>query len=339
MQPTLSVPPYVAVLEMVLAHWNSASICAVAKLGIADELESGPKTTAQLAAALNLHEDSLYRVLRALAGLGIFYEGENRTFSQTPHSEVLRTNATPSLRYAAAMLIDHWQFRSIQAICENVQNGRTALNQVFGMGLFEYLQTDPEQAFRFNRGMTDLSSGDGPAIVASYDFSGFTHIVDIGGGAGGLLATILASAPHLRGTLFDQGSVIEQAKKDGILAPFGGRCELAAGSFFEAVPEGADGYIMKHIMHDWEDEQAVIILGNIRRVINPKGKLLIADRVIGLPNEPDPRKFFDIAMMTIPGGRERTESEWNSLTAAAGFRITKIVPTPGPLSIIETLPI
>lgn len=320
---------------MVLAQWNSAAISAAAKLGVADQLESGPKTTRDLAAALKVQEEPLYRILRALAGAGIFREGENRTFSQTPLSEVLRTNATPSLRYAAAMMIDDWQFRSLQAICTTVENGRPAVDNIQGMGLFEYLGAHPDQAFRFNRGMTDLSSGDAPAVVASYDFSGFDHIVDIAGGAGGMLAAILASAPKLRGTLFDMPSVIAQAKTDGLLAQFAGRCELMSGDFFESVTEGADAYIMKHIIHDWEDSQASKILGNCRRAMKPNGKLLVVDRVIGPPNAPDPKKFFDVAMMLMPGGRERTEPEWHSLFAASGFRVTRIIPTPGPHSIIE----
>lgn len=322
-------------IEMVLAQWSSAAICAAAKLGVADQLESGPKTTKDLASLLNIHEDSLYRVLRALAGLGIFHEGENRTFSQTPLSEVLRTNATPSLRYAAAILIDDWHFRSLQAICSTIENGRAAVANVFGTDLFEYLQTHPDQALRFNRGMTDLSSGDAPAVVASYDFSGFGHIVDVAGGAGGLLAAILASAPNLRGTLFDMPSVIEQAKTDGILASFAARCELASGDFFEAVPEGADAYIMKHIIHDWNDQRAAKILSNCRRAMKPTGKLLVVDRVIGPPNAPDPKKFYDLAMMLMPGGRERTEPEWNALFAASGFRAARIISTAGQDSVIE----
>jgi len=187
--------------------------------------------------------------------------------------------------------------------------------------------------------MTDLSSGEGPAVVATYDFSGFAHIVDVAGGAGGLLAAILASTPKLRGTLFDQPSVIEQAKSDAILVPFADRCEIVGGDFFEGVPAGADAYIMKHIIHDWEDERATKILSNCRRAMKPGGKLLVVDRVIGPPNAPDPKKFFDVAMMLMPGGRERTEPEWKALYAASGFRLTRILPTPAPHSIIEGVPV
>jgi SAM-dependent methyltransferase len=320
---------------MVFAQWNAAAISAAAKFGVADQLESGPKTTKELASVLNLHEDSLYRVLRALAGLGIFHEGENHTFSQTPLSDVLRTKAKPSLRFAAASMLDNWQYRPFQGICTTIENGRTAAVNVLGAELFDYLGDHPDEAFSFNRCMTDLSSGEAPAVVATYDFSGFERIVDVAGGAGGLLAAILASTPKLRGTLFDQPMVIEQAKSDAILAPFGDRCELVGGSFFEAVPSGADAYIMKHIIHDWDDEHAAKILINCRRAMKPGGKLLVVDRVIGPPNAPDPKKFFDVAMMLMPGGRERSEPEWKALYADAGFRITRIIQTPAPHSIIE----
>lgn len=334
-----SASPYAVVFEMVLAQWNAAAISAAAKFGIADQLESGPKTTRELASALNLHEDSLYRVLRALAGVGIFHEGENRTFSQTPLSDVLRTNAKPSLRYVSAMMLEDWQYRSVQAICSTVENGLPAVANVFGAGLFEYLGAHPDEAVNFNRGMSDMSSGEAPAVVATYDFSSFSHIVDVAGGAGGLLAAILQATPKLRGTLFDQQSVIEQSKRDGLLASFGDRCKTASGSFFEAVPDGADAYIMKHIIHDWDDDRSVQILRNCKRAMKPGGKLLVVDRVIGPPNAPDPKKFFDVAMMLMPGGRERTEEEWSALFAAAGFRITRILPMPVPDSIIEGVPV
>lgn len=330
--------PYIAMVEMVLAQWTSVAISAAARLGVADHLESGPRTTKELASLMKVHEDALYRLLRALAGLGVFYEGENRSFSQTPLSELLRTNGSPTLRYAAAMMIDPWQIGSMQAINSTIENGQAAITNVFGKGLFEYLHEHPDEAFRFNRGMMDLSSGDVLALLAAYDFSAFDHIVDVGGGTGRVLAGILEKFPALRGTLFDQPSVIEQAKKDGILDSYKARCDFAGGSFFESVPVHADAYIMKHIIHDWEDEQAEKILRNCRRAMQPTGKLLVVDRVIGPPNAPDPRKFFDVAMMLIPGGRERTESEWNALFAASGFRVARIVPTPGPHSVIEGTP-
>jgi SAM-dependent methyltransferase len=335
MQPTPAGSSFAAMIEMLFGSWTSISLAAAAKFGVADQLESGPKTTKDLAAVLKVHEESLYRVLRALAGVGVFHEDENRAFSQTPLSEVLRTNAKPSLRFVAATLLDNWHLGNLLGICSTVENGRPAAENLRGMGLFEYLASHPDEAAGFNKCMTDLSSGEGPAVAASYDFSRFEHIVDVAGGAGGMLGAILSSAPKLRGTLFDQPSVIEQAKSDGLLDSFGGRADMVGGDFFEGVPAGADAYIMKHIIHDWDDERATKILGNCRRAMKPGGTLLVVDRVIGPPNAPDPKKFFDVAMMLIPGGRERTEPEWNELFAKSGFRVTRIVPLPIPHSVIE----
>ncbi len=278
-------------LEMILAHRRSTAICAAAQLGIADHLEDGPKTSEELASLLHVREDPLYRVLRALAGLGIFHEGANRAFSQTPLSGLLRTNAAPTLRHAAMMQMDDWQLHSFQAMRSSIENGRPALENLYGKSFFEYLPAHPDLEFRFNRAMTDLSSGDAPALVAAYDFSRFGHLADIAGGTGNMLAAILSSAPELRATLFDRASVIEQAKTEGLLAAFAGSCEFAAGDFFAAVPEGADAYLLKHIVHNWDDEPAVRILRNCRRAMRPHSRLLIADRVLGPPNEPDPKNF------------------------------------------------
>ena len=339
MHPAPSAPPFAVLLEKISSAWESLSIAAIARLGVADCLESGPKTTARIAAELNLHEDSLYRVLRALAGSGIFFEGDGRTFSQTPLSALLCTNARPSLRYCAMMSLDDWYHKGFQAVAETIANGRTGMHNVFGMEMFGYLQKNPAEAENFNKGMTDLSSGEAPAVVASYDFSGFSHIVDVGGGMGLLLAAVLESAPGLRGTLFDMPYVIEQARSAPTLAPHAGRCDFVGGDFLEGVPAGADAYIMKHIIHDWDHERSAKMLGNCRRSMKPGGKLLVVDRVIGAPNEPDAKKYFDIAMMVWPGGRERDHAEWRALFHASGFRLERVIPTPGPHSILEGAPV
>jgi hypothetical protein len=322
-------------LDLLVSQWISFAVSAAAKLGIADELEAGPQTTADLAKKLNLHEDSLYRLLRALAGNGIFHEEAGRTFSQTPLSELLRTNAKPRLRYAAAMFLDDWHHAAFQSICKSVENGHTGVANAFNVELFELLGKNPDQASSFNEGMTDLSSGEAPAVTAAYDFSGFDHIVDIAGGHGGLLAAILGKTPKLRGTLFDLPSVIEQAKKAPHLAPFADRCSFEGASFFDGVTPGADAYIMKHIIHDWDDERATQILANCRKAMRPGGKVIVVDRVIEPPNAPDPKKYFDIVMMMLPGGRERNEEEWRSLFPKAGLRLQRIIPTSVPHSILE----
>jgi len=206
------------------------------------------------------------------------------------------------------------------------------------MSIFEYLPSHPEEAVNFNNAMTDLSSGDGPAVVASYDFSVFERIVEVGGGTGALLAAILESAPNLRGVLFDLPYVIEQARTAPILAGFASRCEFATGSFLDAVPAGADAYIMKHVIHDWDDERSVRILSNCRQAMCPGAKLLVVDRVLGAPNAPDQGKLMDLEMMVLPGGIERSEPEWRKLFAASGFRLERIISMPAPQSILEATP-
>jgi hypothetical protein len=340
MQPDVgnAMAPFAVLFQMVNAKWVSSAISVAAKLGIADSLESGPKTTQQLARELNLHEPSLYRLLRALASVGVFHEGEDRLFSQTPLSDLLRSNAKPSLRNVAMMLIDSWHIKDWAELGWSIATGRPAAEKVLGTNMFEYLSAHPEEAANFNNAMTDLSQGDGPAVVASYDFSRFEYIVDVGGGAGALLAAILESAPKLRGALLDIPYVIEQARRGPMLASFAGRCEFAGGSFLDGVPQGADAYILKHIIHDWDDELATRILSNCRQAIRGDGTLLVVDRIVGPPNQPDQAKFFDLEMMVNPGGLERSEIQWRKLFATSGFRLERIIPMPTPQSILEATP-
>jgi O-methyltransferase domain/Dimerisation domain len=340
MQPEHSpaIPPFAMLFQMVNAKWVSSAISVAAKLGIADHLESGSKTTQQLAQELNVHEMSVYRLLRALASVGVFHEGEDRLFSQTALSEPLRSHAKPSLRNMAMMLIDGWHSQNWAALDWTVKTGRPGSEKVFGMSIFEYLSGHPEEAVNFNNAMTDLSQGDGRAVVASYDFSRFKHIVDVGGGVGALLASILASAPKLRGTLLDLPHVVEHARKGPILSNLSARCEFAERSFLEAVPQGADAYIMKHVIHDWDDEHAAKILFNCRQAMHSDGTLLVVDRIVGPPNQPDQAKLLDLEMMVIPGGLERSEPEWQKLFATSGFRLERIIPLPTHQSILEATP-
>ena len=239
-EPSHTTPPYVALTRMCIGNWISAAISVAARLGIADYLDSGPKTTQELAEQLTVHEGSFYRLLRALTSVGIFQEGESRTFSQTSLSAPLRTNARPCLRHAAMMTWDEWHARSWAELAWSIQTGRPASEKAHGMTMFEYFSKHPEQSVTFNNAMHDLSSGDAAAVVASYDFSKFHHIIEVGGGTGLLLEAILESAPHSRGTLFDLPHVIEQAQKAAALSKFSGRCGFASGSFFDSVPPAAE---------------------------------------------------------------------------------------------------
>jgi len=324
---------------MVLGKWVSNAISAAAHFGIADHLESGPKSPKDLASLTGTQEQPLYRLLRANASVGVFTELEDGRFAQTPLSEPLRSNAKPCVRNVAMMLTDDWHTRSWEQLPWCLETGKPASYKLNGMGMFDWMARNPEKTVNFNNAMTDFSQGDSAAILQSYDFSHFEHIVDVAGGHGTLLAAILDQAPKLRGTLFDMAHVIEGAKKAGILERFGSRCSLETGSFFDSVPVGADAYIMKFIIHDWYDPECIKILGHCRKGIRTGGRLLVVDQVVPAGNEPSISKIVDLEMLVLPGGMERTEHQFRALFEASGFRLERVIPTPGVQSIIEGIPV
>jgi hypothetical protein len=327
---------------MLLGKWVSNAISAAAHFGIADHLESGPKSPKELASLIGTQEQPLYRLLRANASVGVFTELEDGRFAQTPLSDPLRTNAKPCVRNMAMMLTDDWHIRSWEQLPWCVETGKPASYKLNGMPMFDWMGQHPEKTVNFNNAMTDMSQGDAAVIVQSYDFSRFEHIVDVAGGHGTLLAAILDQAPSSsktpRGTLFDLPHVIDGAKKAAILDRFADRCTLEAGSFFESVP-AADAYIMKYIIHDWYDPECIKILSQCRKGIRPGGRLLVVDQVVPPRNEPGVSKLMDLEMLVLPGGMERTEKEFHELFTASGFRLERIIPTPGIQCIIEGVPV
>ncbi|HEX5431894.1 MAG TPA: methyltransferase [Bryobacteraceae bacterium] len=331
-------PPHAALLQMLTGKWVSFMISAVAKFGIADHLKSGPRSVEELASVTGTQKRALYRLLRAAAGVGIFAELADGRFEQTPLSDPLRSDANPCVRNMALFLVDEFHMRSWEQLPWCVETGRPGPYKIYGMGAFDWLTKHPEEGVNFNNAMTDMSQSDAPAIASSYDFSQFERIVDVAGGHGTLLAAILEKTPHLRGILLEMPHVAEEARKSPILAAYRDRAEILGGSFFEQVPE-ADAYIMKHIIHDWDDPEAIKILSNCRKAIRPGGKLLVADKVVPGGNEPSLSKLMDLEMMVMPGGLERTEPEWRELFAASGFRLTNIVTPPGMNCIIEGVPV
>jgi len=324
---------------MLLGKWVSSAISAAAHFGIADHLESGPKSPKELSVLTGTQERPLYRLLRANASVGVFTELEDGRFAQTPLSEPLRTNAKPCVRHMAMMLTDDWHIRCWEQLPWCVETGKPASYKLHGTGMFDWMAKHPEKTGNFNQAMTDLSSGDASAVVQGYDFSQFEHIVDVAGGHGALLAAILDHTPKLRGTLVEMPHVIEGAKKAGLLERFADRCSLEAASMFESVPAGADAYIMKFIIHDWYDPECVKILGNCRKGIRPGGRLLVVDQVVPARNAPGVSKLMDLEMLVLPGGMERTEEEFRELFGASGFRLERIIPTPALQSIIEGIPV
>ena len=295
---------------MVLGKWVSEARFPRPRISALPIIWSpGPKTPKELALLTGTQERPLYRLLRANASVGVFTELEDGRFAQTPLSDPLRSNAKPCVRNMAMMLADDWHIRSWEQLPWCVETGKPASYKLNGMPMFDWMAQNPGKTVNFNNAMTDLSQGDSAAIIQSYDFSAFEHIVDVAGGHGTLLAAILDQAPELRGTLFDMPHVIEGAKKARILDRFGDRCTLVTGSFFENVP-AADAYIMKSIIHDWYDPECNKILSLCRKGIRPGGRLLVVDQVVPVGNEPALSKIVDLEMLVLPGGMERTEKEF-----------------------------
>ena len=331
------VAPAVALRELIGGFRATQLIYVAAKLGIADLLKHGPKTSDELAESVGAQPHALYRVLRALAGLGIFEEGRDGRFDLTPLAEPLRTGVPGSLRAWAVINGGEWQ-RSWGDLMYSVRTGRPAFDNVYGMGFWEYHDKNPETAESFNEGMSEIAERVLAGVVEAYDFSGATTAVDVGGGHGSLIAAILKANPHLRGVLFDKPAVVESARAAIEARGLAGRCELVAGDFFESVPGGADLHLLKWIIHDWDDDRAIMVLRSCRHALAGNGKLLVVERVIPPGNEPSEGKLGDIMMLVLMGGLERTEAEYRALFAKAGFTLTRIVPTASPFSVIEGVP-
>jgi hypothetical protein len=323
---------------MMTGYWGAQAVYIVAKLGVADLLTDGPRPVEELAAATNSHASSLYRLLRALASVGVFTEVGPRAFALTPMAELLRTGIPGSMR-ALAITYNEEMYHAWGNMLHSIQTGEPAFAHRFGMGPFPYFMQNPEADRIFNEAMIGYTHQVANAVVGVYDFSVFGTVADVGGGYGTLLAAILQSNPSARGILFDVPHVIDAAQ--GFLNTTGvaDRCTGVAGDFFTAVPVGADAYVLSQILHDWEDEQCLTILKHTRRVTPKQGKLLVVELVIPPGNEPFFGKWLDLHMLAIPGGRERTEAEYSTLFRDAGFELTNIVPTPAGPSVVEAVPI
>ena len=331
-----AAPPEAVLTQMAFGALVTQALYVVAKLGIADLLAGGPRPVAELAAETGTHERSLYRVLRSLAGAGVFRETGPKTFGLTPLAEPLRSDAPGSMRNAMIFMGEQWHFQVWGNMMQSVRTGRPAWGHTHGVEVFDYFAANPEQAEIFNAAMTDLSVNTAPAVVEAYDFSGFRTLADIAGGHGYLLAQILKANPNLSGVLFDVPPVIAGAgallEREGVAA----RVEMVAGDFFQSVPR-ADAYIMKHIIHDWDDERSAAILKNINAAMGPEGRVLIAEAVVPEGNEPHYSKLLDLEMLVSPGGIERTAGEYAELLTAAGLKLSRIIPTRSPFSIVEAV--
>jgi ubiquinone/menaquinone biosynthesis C-methylase UbiE len=310
------------------------AVYATAKLGLVDSATGEPKTAEQLAVSTKVHAPSLKRLLRALVSLGIFTEDPPDKFRPTPLGETLRKDHPSSIRAWAVFLGSPFVWNPWGALYETVTTGKTAFPRLYGQSFFDFLADHPSDAKTFNDAMSAGSSVDVKDLLASYDFSRFERIVDVGGGQGELLHGILMANPKAHGVLFDLPSAVSgvSALRTGEVSA---RCEVIAGDFFEKVPDGGDAYIFKTVIHDWDDEEALKILRNCRRAIKIKGRLLLIETILSTSNRPE-SGLMD-AMALVLGGRERTEAEFRALLREARFSLTRVIPARN-YSVIEGQP-
>jgi hypothetical protein len=323
--------------QMTTSYWISQAIYVAAKLGIADSLKDGPQSCAALATLTGADAPSLFRLMRALSSVGIFSQVGKDRFALSRLAQSLQTEVDGSLR-AMVITIGEIHYQACGNLLHSVQTGSPAFNHVFGTSLFDYLQQNADAADAFNQAMTNLSSMLAYAVLMAYDFAGISSIVDIGGGHGKLLGKILQFNPDMRGTVFDMPSTIETANQQPGKNACCGRCSYVTGDFFTSVPEGADAYLLCGVIHDWDDERAITILRNCRAAMAEKSKLLLVDMVVPDATSPSFSKLLDLNMLVMNGGRERTKAEFCALLDAADYKLTKIVPTMAPQSVMEAVP-
>ena len=336
-----AVPPALALRRLIFGHRVTRMITIAAQLGLADHLATGPKRADELAALVQADAPTLYRLLRALASVGVFTEVESGGFALTPIGDCLRTGAPNGMRSWALLEGDAFCQRLYGDLLWSVQTGEVTFEHTFGMGFYQYLSQHADTARLFAAAMAEFAALSTEAVAVDYDFSPFKQMVDVGGGQGVLLATILARYPQARGILFELASVIERARPSIEAAGLADRCELVAGDFFVSVPQGADAYMLQRILHGFGDERSVRILRNCRRAMTPSSRVLIIQQVMPASGaEATSEALFhgvmsDLNMLVVGGGRERTAAEYGALLEAAGLKLTRVVPTQSLMSVVE----
>ncbi len=333
------LPPPVVLYQLAVGHYVSRALALAASLGLADEIGEDGASAEQIAAATATHAPALRRVLRLLASVGVFEERGDGRFAHTDASHLLRADVPGSMRdamlvFAGTAIQDSWKELEY---C--VRTGEPAFRKRGEADPFAEMERDPEQAATFDRAMAAFTSQTAVAVADAYDFSGFERVVDVGGGNGALLVGILRAHPALRGVVFDQAHVAERARAHLAHEGVADRCEAVGGSFFDRVVEGGDAYLLKHVIHDWDDERAAVILGRVRQAMPEHAKLLVVEGVyperIGRDLISRAAAANDVNMLVVAGGRQRNEAEFRELYAGAGFRLTRIVPTLSGVAVIE----
>jgi O-methyltransferase domain/Dimerisation domain len=333
--------PQAEMRSLIAGYWVSRLIYVAARLNLADLMKDGPHTADELARRAGVNGPALYRMLRTLSSYGVFTETRGRRFKLTPLGSTLRSDAPASMHGFALFLIGSPVWNAWEDLEFSVRTGQLPFDRMYGMPFYQYLNEHPENLKIFGEAMTSLSGTENPEFASAFqkvNTRGHVRtLVDVGGGFGSLLALILKKNAGLNGVLFDLPSVIERARKDRHLTAAGiaGRCSFAGGDMFESVPKGCDAYVMKYILHNWDDEHCVQLLTNCREAMNPGGRILVADSVVPPAETPDWGKLLDIQMMVVVPGKERTKEEFAALFKRAGLRLTRIIPTNCPLSLVE----
>jgi ubiquinone/menaquinone biosynthesis C-methylase UbiE len=326
-----------ALKQMITGYWTSQAIYVAAKLELADHLAAGPQSADELAAKTKTHPGALFRMLRALASVGVFTQQADGKFANSPLSAPLQKNADDS-QWAMAVMMGEEHFAAWGELLYSVQTGKGSFRKVFGEGVFDFLGTHPEQAKVFDAAMTSIHGRETALVLDAYDFGQFKTLCDVGGGNGKTLATTLERHAGLQGILFDLPHVVERAKPNLQQAGVADRCQFIGGDFFAKIDLQADAIMMRHIIHDWDDEKCVAILKNCRAALQPGGKVLVIESVVPPGDEPGFVKWLDLTMLVIPEGKERTAAEYRDLFAAAGLKLTQIVRTAGELDVLEAVP-
>jgi hypothetical protein len=331
--------PTMVLRRLVNGYQVTQAIHVAATLGIADLLRDGPRGSDELAAATGSHAPSLQRVLRALASVGVLHEEEDGAFALTEVGACLRSDAAEPVGGWAAYVGLPSHFAAWSHLLHAVRTGENAFRSVHGTDVWDYRSTHPDDGVVFDWAMTDITQRANRQLLEAHDFGDVGMVIDVGGGHGALVAALLVAYPAMRGLVFDQPHVVAGARAVLEAAGVADRCEIVGGSFFDAVPAGAHAYVLKAILHDWEDADALRILRRCREAIGPDGALLVVERELGEPNENPDGKFSDLNMMIGPGGRERTREEFAALFAASDFALERVAPTAIGLHVFEARPV
>ncbi len=329
------VPPPAAIIDLFIGGWVAQAVQAAAVLGIADALAGGPLRLPELSERVGADQDGLSRLMRALISRGIFRQRRDGRYDLTPLAAPLRSDVPDSM-VGTAMFYGSAQHRAFWThLVDSVRTGRPVVEPLHGKEFFDYLADEPALGSLFNAAMTGVSELAVGPVVSGYDFSRFQTIVDVGGGHGSLLAAIVNATPGARGVLYDLPEVVADAPNHLVQRGVTDRIRVDSGSFFDSVPDGGDAYLLKHIIHDWADDQALVILRNIHAAAGPGATLLLLEMVIPEHDRAFSGKWVDLEMMLVVGGRERTAAQYRSLLAQAGFRLDRVVETASPFSFVE----